>query len=80
MTIRGRIPQLLTECMNRGISVEFSNDFHGPAISWNHYDTGWSGHVHMDDNFSKDKFGANNIAFESALTYIIENFDLLEEG
>ena len=70
MTLRSRVPVLISELMSKGCSVTFNMGFSGPTISWNWENTTSGGHIHLD-NFSDGVHGANSIYFEQVLVKIL---------
>lgn len=71
MTLRGKLPILLSEMIGNGYSISFDNVFHGPTISWTYPGTDLGGHIHLDE-FVPGEHGSNMILIERALLAIID--------
>lgn len=69
ITIRSRIPALLSDLMFRGVSITFSNSVLEPMISWK-YENGGSGHAHLT-KMVDGVYGANAIEMEHVLVMIL---------
>ena len=69
MSIRSRIPILLSELMGLGVEVVFSNENgFGPVIGWKSKEQG--GHYHLD-LFRPGSHGSNALDFEHILSSIL---------
>lgn len=72
MTLRSRLPILLSECIARGIEVSFIYHMKEPLIDWRSRKT--SGHSHLD-LFIPGVYGGNDIEICNILEEIIEEYD-----
>jgi hypothetical protein len=71
-TIRSRIPVLISECLERGIDIEFDANPMGPILNYYCNKSGAGGHIHLDD-LREGVYGANAICMEKAIVEAIEH-------
>jgi hypothetical protein len=72
-TLRGRLPILLSECIGRGIKIEFGFHMKEPLVGWK-YPDGTGGHHHLD-RFIPGTHGGNMLEIEQVLEHVLAQND-----
>lgn len=75
-TLRGRLPILISECISRGIHINFGYHMGKPLIKW----TGNTNGHHHFDNFVPGLHGANMLYIEEVLQNVIHEHDEAENA
>lgn len=72
-TLRGRLPILLCECIDRGIEITFGHHMHEPVLYWK-YPNGAGGHYHLD-NLIPGNHGGNMLKIEPILERVLAEYE-----
>jgi hypothetical protein len=73
VTLRCRLPVLLSELISEGVDVEFcsGDPVHSPLVSWYCEKKKIGGHHHLDPEFQPGVHGANALLIENYLADIL---------
>lgn len=75
MTLRGRLPVILSELIAKGVTINFGYHIKSPVLDWNYKDKG--GHFHLDE-FEPGVHDGNMIYIQKYLIEILAEVELMD--